>query len=141
MGTLIVKDLDQAEKAFLERREDEITCVKDDRKAVVVSYPEAIAFFMDLSADTIVQCECGDYHHVSLSHMDDSGANSCPGCMMEFLKAQVKEFKALAKEIADPELSNEDISNMIKQKYAKIIGVSVDDLVEGGFFDYDDEEE
>ena len=77
--------------------------------------------FKDL--DNLAECVCGNWTHQHYIRYDDDMNGSCPECMFEYLTEQVIKMKQLAIEIADPELSKEDVTNMIREKYCKIYGI------------------
>ena len=83
--------------------------------------------------DNHTTCECGNktiYEYSWDNHNGDS--TSCPLCMVSWQADQIKGLKELVHEISP--LSTTRTSALMNEKYAKVAGVSVEDLDED--FDY-----
>jgi len=85
--------------------------------------------------DNLCECMCGNWHHWKYTSSDADGNNACPNCTISFQSDLITKLIKLIKEIADPDLTEEQFTRMVKQKYADIMYCSVEDLEENGYFD------
>ncbi len=77
--------------------------------------------------ENLDQCECGNWSHQDYMHYDDSGATTCPLCQVSFMEDTITKLLKLSREIADPELSKEDVDGMVKVLFKEVYGFSDDD--------------
>lgn len=77
--------------------------------------------------DNHVECECGNKTIHEYNWPDQSGeCNNCPVCMVDWQTSQIKILKELIYELS-PE-SKEKTAALINEKYAKMIGIAVEDF-------------
>lgn len=79
--------------------------------------------------ENLQQCECGNYAHYKYLTYDDDGHSTCPACQISYMGSVIKKLKEVIREIADPELSRDDVNIIVKRKYCEIYGISdIDDI-------------
>lgn len=76
-----------------------------------------------------MECECGNTTIQEYNWTDPSGeCNNCPTCMVDWQTSQIRILKELIYELSRE--SKERTSVLINEKYAKMIGISVEDFEE-----------
>lgn len=79
------------------------------------------------SKDNHVNCECGNTTIYEYSWSDHNGEyQNCPTCMVEWQSSQVKILKELLYKLSKE--SKETTSQLINEKYAKLMGIDVEDF-------------
>lgn len=74
-------------------------------------------------------CECGNItiHEYSWDSTEGD-STSCPSCMVEWMSEQIKEMKSLVYDLSIE--TDEKTALEINKRYAKIMGISIDDFNE-----------
>lgn len=83
--------------------------------------------------DNLMPCECGNWTHHK--YISGSEFDTCPSCAIDFLEELLNKMFKIFKETADPDLSKEQLTLMIKQQYAEISGVTIEELEEMNYFE------
>lgn len=73
--------------------------------------------------DNMLGCECGNFCHHSYMVSCNDGNNSCPSCHQAYLNDVVTMYRDLLIELADPDLTHDEVQQRIKHRYIELLGI------------------